>query len=279
MKRNMFIIFGFAFFMFCSIANAGQFIGSPEPLAKKGQLSLGAGYFYGQDTLRPEDNISLSVPGLNLVWKDIDVRQNQAFFQVHYGIARGVEIFARAGAADLRSDDTFLFGSKFSGNFKPFGTVGVKIYSRIDETWGLGLFLQQSVYGAFTDEKTDHVSALLPDGSIIRGIPAHRRIDIDPSWEFNAGVSLQAKTGVLKWYAGPLFYLIGAPEVRETIWIGDQRFVATPIRYTTFSTYREKNIMGGFGGVVISFGKNITATIEGQVKQDASAGAVIGFAF
>ncbi len=94
-----------AIFVLTASAQAGNF-GPPEPEAQAGNVSLGVGYFYSSDSLKPSDDSFVDQPNF---WQKTTFVQNQAYLQANYGFFKDWEVYGRLGGADLRSKEIFYY--------------------------------------------------------------------------------------------------------------------------------------------------------------------------
>jgi hypothetical protein len=268
------------FLLIGGIADAGQFWGSPEPLAKKGKFSLGVGYLYTNDTIVPESPLFLETSTFVILWDEAEIEQNQIYVEGSYGFFDGAEVFLRVGVADVESDEAFLFGSDFDDSFGVFGTLGVRMVRNITDIWGVGAYAQGSVYSTYEDEKTELVNLLLLNGTVITDVPVTQKIETDSaSWEINLGVALQANVDIITFYAGPFVYWQRIPDVVGTISIDDARVVTAPLTVESSTGYQEDVNGGGFAGIALNVGNGVRVQIEGQLRSRLSAGGSVGFSF
>ncbi|MBU4320291.1 MAG: hypothetical protein Q8N12_01330 [Thermodesulfovibrionales bacterium] len=90
--------------------------------------------------------------------------------------------------------------------------------------------------------------------------------------EINLGIGLQGKIGDAILYGGPVAYWAKAKaELTGTI-----TGVGT---LTDSTTYKEKNNVGGFAGVRLPLGKNVSLEVEGQLKSRFSMGGALTYSF
>ena len=89
------------------------------------------------------------------------IRQNEIYSQAAYGAKNIWEIYARIGVSDLKISDVFSSTdastttnkNDFAENWKFFGTLGAKGFYPINETFGIGAFIQGTYYFSnFTDD-------------------------------------------------------------------------------------------------------------------------------
>jgi hypothetical protein len=280
MKKFGIIQLVLIFSLLGGIADAGQFLGSPTPMAKKGKFALEAGYFRSNDLLDTESRTILATPHFAIFWDDFELEQNQFYLQGSYGFYNGSEVFLRIGAADVETDDSFLFGTEFDDDYKVFGTLGVRLVKQITDIWGVGTYAQGTIYSTYEDEATEMVDILLLPNTLITDVPINQRIETDnPSWEIYIAVALQAKVDSVTFYAGPFVNWLNIPDVKGTITISDPRYVLQPISVVSRTDYDEHSSFGGFAGITLMAGEKIRIQVEAQFKDRIAAGGSVGFAF
>ncbi len=263
MKKLILAIAIAAIFITSSIVYAGQF-GPPEPAAKEGKVSLGVGYFYSSAKWKPKDTD----------WKESKVTQNQTYLQVGYGFVKNAEVYLRAGGADAKFTNTFLtsadeptylsgFKSDFKDGYKPFGTIGVKGVFNVSDSFGIGPFLQASLYSSYKDSTSGTAG----------GSASSQTITVKNPREINLGVGLQGKIGDVIIYGGPVAYWTKA----KVAWTASPS--ASWEVSSVSTTYKEKNNIGGFAGVRIPLSKSLNLEVEGQYKSEFSMGGALTYAF
>lgn len=240
-------------FLFQGFSHAGQLFGAFEPTTKKGHFSMGIGYFFSDDDFSPK----------NTAFRNARTQQNQIFIQGNYGFIEGGEVYLRGGAADAEIERIFLDNSDFNDDFKPFGTLGVRLSNPLNSIFSVGTFLQGSLYSNYSDETT------------VPGILVKEKYETkNLPWEIILGAGLQARiheTTLL--YAGPMFYLERFDMKRTMTSIIDN------ITVEESSRYKERNNIGAFLGLRFSLGKQFHVEVEGQMKRRASAGGSITYSF
>ncbi len=280
MKKYVVLVIAAMLLVSSNVAYAGQFFGSPETTTTAGKVSVTAGYFYSEDNIKPDDKVSLGSSDIKVNWKTAQIKQNQVYIQGNYGFIDGGEVYVRAGLADMKSKNAFLFNSEFSDNLRPFGALGFKFVNHIDSTWGVGAYFQGTIYSSYKDEITESVDVPLPDGTIITNVPVKQKINAgNPSWEVDIGAALQAKVGRAIFYVGPEVYWLRLPKVEETISIGDPRVVSSPFTLTNSTSYKEKQNLGAFAGIGIPLGMGFRVDVEGQIKSRVSGGGALTYSF
>lgn len=253
MKRLVVIIGVLMLFLVSNVVYAGQF-GPPEPATKEGQLSLGIGYFYHSARWKPKATD----------WDSVKINQNQAYLQVGYGFVKNWEGYLRVGGADARVKEAFLFDSGTSGfkdSLKPFATIGFKALLYSSPYFGMGPFLQASLYSDYEDTKT---------GTIL-GVPVSEGIRIKNPWDVNLGVGLQGKIREATLYGGPVVYWAGSKVEGEAGALG--------VMETESTAYKERNFVGGFAGLRLPLGKGFNVEVEGQLKSRFSFGGALTYLF
>lgn len=266
MKRIKLIAAFLVLFVGENMAFAGQF-GAPEAVTKLGKISLGIGYFYYSDKLEPRDR-----EGTWIGWEKSKITQNQAYLQLGVGIMPNCEVYFRVGGADIKVPDAFLtsdespelagFKDKFKDNLKPFGTIGIKGGYNFAPPFGIGYFVNTSLGSNYKDKTA---------GTFL-GVAANQEMKIKRPWEVNLGVALQGEIGEVLLYGGPLVYWVRS----KVEWEGSIPGVGS-IRDST--TYKEKNNLGGFGGIRLTLGKGLSVEVEGQLKNRLSAGGYLVYSF
>ena len=268
MKKLILAIAIAAIFVTGSMVYAGQF-GPLEPAAKEGKTALGVGYFYYSAKWKTKD----------VGWDESKVTQNQAYLQLGYGVAKNWEAYLRVGGADSKLKDVFTtnaddstragFKSDFKDGYKPFGTIGVKGVFNVTPSFGIGPFLQASLYSSYKDSTSGTVS----------GYSETQEWKVKKPREINLGIGLQGKIGETIIYGGPVAYWAKA-KIQETFKVVGATYVATGTNTLASSTtYKEKNNIGGFAGVRLPLGKGINIEVEGQMKSKFSFGGALTYSF
>ena len=264
MKKLILAIAIAAIFATGSIAYAGQF-GPPEPAAKEGKVSLGLGYFYSSAKFKPKNTED---------WEEEKISQNQTYLQIGYGFTKNWEAYLRVGGADLKVkniiDDPDMTNSgpkDFKDGLKPFGTLGVKgvIYESDNKSFGIGPFVQATLYSSYKDEWTLNELGWSDQG--------YAKAKIKNPSEINLGVSAQVKIGEILLYGGPVayWYKVKGEFDAQNLTSGESGSDST--------TYKEKNNIGGFAGVRIPLSKSLNLEVEGQYKSEFSMGGALTYAF
>lgn len=262
MKKLMVIVAVLILFVTSSVVYAGQF-GPPEPTAKEGKVALGVGYFYSSAKLKPKNTED---------WEEGKINQNQAYLQLSYGIIKNWEAYLRVGGADLKvknaitdSDITNSGPKDFKDGLKPFGTLGIKGLLYESQSFGIGPFVQATLYSSYKDEWTYSELGWSDSGTLKAKYKNPRDI--------NLGVSAQAKIGGVILYGGPVAYWYKAKaEV-------DVQNLTTGTSGSDSTTYKEKNNVGGFAGVRLPLGKGLSIEVEGQMKSRFSFGGALTYSF
>jgi hypothetical protein len=246
------------FSMNTSAAAAGLF-GAPQTASKEaGGLNTAIGYWYHEDTYTND--------------KDHVIRQNEIYSQVAYGAKNIWEISARIGVSDLKildafsSTDTYTTTNKndFADNRKFFGTLGAKGFYPINETFGIGAFIQGTYY---FDKFNDSVAGI--SGSK----PFTTDLKVDNPWEVNFGVGFQATVPYgIKLYAGPYIYYSEAK-----VSLGAN---IPGLEYATENvSIKNKSIAGGFAGIDIPLAKGFRLNVEAQFSDRFSSGAAVTYIY
>jgi len=253
-----------AIFATGSMVYAGQF-GPPEPAAKEGKAALGLGYFYSSAKLKPKNTEDF--------W-EIKPTQNQAYLQLGYGIAKNWEVYLRVGGADIKiknaitdTDLTNTGPKDFKDGIKPFGTLGIRglLYESNNKSFGIGPFIQTSLYSSYKDEWTLSELGWSDSGTI--------KVKVKNPWDVNLGISAQVKIGEVILYGGPAAYWNKAKAE------GDAQNLTTGKSFSGSTTFKEKNNIGGFAGVRVPLGKGLSLEVEGQMKSKFSMGGALTYSF
>jgi hypothetical protein len=226
--------------LFAATAGAETF-GPASPAAKPGVLTLGTGVF--------GSSFSYDIDNANFL--DSKAKQLQGYLQLGYATSTSCETYLRLGMADLRIDNVFGNGRDFKADSEPYGTLGIKGLLRKSPNFDIGVFLQGSYFGDYSDS------------SVIGGNVAS--LAVEKTWEANLGLVLQKELegGIL--YGGPLAY------IRK----GD---VSTNIGPAS-DEFEEENNLGGFVGVRWPLKNGVTFDFEAQFKSEVSGGAAVIFPF
>ena len=264
MKKVMLVIVVLMLFAMGSMVYAGQF-GPPEPAAKEGKASLGIGYFYSSAKYKPKDTVN---------FREFKGTQNQAYLQLGYGFVKNAEVYLRVGGADAKvknaitDPDITNSGPKdFKDGLKPFGTLGVKgiIYESDNKSFGIGPFIQASLYSSYKDEWTFSELGWSDSGYL--------KLKVKKPWDINLGISAQAKIGEVILYGGPVAYWNKAKAEAEA------KNLTTGNSDSASTTIKEKNNVGGFAGIRIPLSKGLNLEVEGQLKSRFSMGGALTYAF
>jgi hypothetical protein len=226
------------FFTISPKAIAAGLFGAPQTVSREaGGLNTAIGYSYHEDTYENG--------------ADLKIRQNEIYSQAAYGAKNIWEIYARLGMADLKIEDAFQDNEKF------FTTLGAKAFYSVNETWGLGAFVQGTYY--FSDF-TDNISR-------------NKEIKVENLRDINCGVGFQATIPRgIKLYVGPYIYY---SEAKMSL---PSNIHGLGYAAGNFSV-QNKSIAGGFAGLDIPLIKGFRLNIEGQYSDRFSAGAAISFTY
>jgi hypothetical protein len=242
-----------------SVATAGGLFGPPQTVSKEtGGLNAAIGYWYHEDTYKNG--------------ADHTIRQNEIYSQVAYGANNIWETYVRIGVSDLKIFDAFSStdGSTktnkndFEENWKFFGTLGAKGFYPINNTLGIGAFIQGTYYFSnFTDDVTG-ISGSTPFTTDLR---------VKNLWDVNFGVGFQATIPYgIRLYAGPYICYSEATVSLATNIPG--------LEYAAGNgSVQNKSIMGGFAGVDIPLIKGFRLNVEGQYSDKFSAGAAVSYTY
>ncbi len=225
-------------------ASAFGLLGPPIPEVLEDEAALEVGYENEATKWKPED----------AAFDEVSVRRNQAYVQL---LGAGIS-FTELGAAFLRVGGAdFDDGASFKDGMKPFGSLGMKEvwYGSRRSRFGIGSIFLANYCTGYEAEKT------LSTGTTVTA-------KIESQWDVGLGVGLQARIGEKFFlYGGPLVVYGNAKVKRE----GGGTVEKT--------TYKEKNIPGGFGGIGLSLSKRLVFFVEAQYRSDLSAGASIAWSF
>ena len=241
--------------LFSTRVYAGEF-GPVGPAGKDGQFTLGAGYFLSQTKIRP---------GSNDFFDEAEIRRNEVYLQAGYSFTKNWEAYVRLGGADFRADNAFEFDSglkDFSDGMKPFAAVGIRGLAYSNAAFGIGPFLQTSFYSDF--KKTENGRLL--------GLPVSEELKFKGLWELDLGAVVQVKLKDVVCYAGPVVYWTRTKvEAKGT--------VLGAVFADEASTFKEKENVGGFGGLRVPLAKGLNLGIEAQAKGRLSVGGVLTYSF
>jgi hypothetical protein len=156
-----------------------EYFGTPEPLARDGNFSLGVGYAYVSN--------KYEITSSSDTFK---FEQNQIYLQINT-FYRYLEFYGRVGGADFRVQDGPGSLSDFSDNsYQAFVTVGTKGKWDFAPHFSLGPFIEASYFGQHSDK--------------VNG----QNVDIGGYYKVDLGLFLQAKFQPVILYAGPFAYLV-----------------------------------------------------------------------
>jgi len=211
-----------------------------------------AGQFGAPEPLASSGNISLGVGYFYNAdkWKssansqDYKFSQNQIYLQFNATLDK-IEFYIRGGGADLKFDNAFG-SSDFNDNYKLFGTMGVKGILDINHYIGIGAFAQGSLFSTYKSQSS---------GSQELQIKNYSAVDV--------GLMLQGKFDKILVYAGPFLYWTYADmETSSHSW-----------------NLKQSNNFGGVAGIRVPIAQGINIEIEGQYRQEFSAGGAISYSF
>lgn len=246
-SKVVFLFMAMTLFAFWGSASAGQF-GAPEPVAGPGYFSLGGGYFYNADKWKLGSNS-----------QDYKFSQNQVYLQLSVAVNK-IEFYIRGGAADLKFENAFPNGD-FNDNYNLFGTMGVRGIIDINDYVGIGYFAQGSLFSTYKSQSTGFGN----------GISTTQQLEIKNLYEVDVGLMVQGKINRMCIYAGPFVYWTHANLETTIISPGS----STP----GSSSLDQPNNFGGVVGIRIPIYKGINFEIEGQYRQEISAGGAITYSF
>jgi len=253
MRRLIVAVTAVMMFVSASVAYAGEY-GPAEPTSKPGGFALGIGYTYHQAKLKTN------------AWSD-KLTQKEAYLNAEYSPARNIAVYAKLGGADMKIKNAFgLNGNDydFKDGMKPFGTLGVKGMVDMTNSFGVGLFVQGSLYGKYKDVSTDTSM-----GTVDQVKSEHKS-----TWAVDIGIPVQYKFSGsdIVLYGGPVVYWYKTKSVSQFFTNG----VSTSSIFTGY--LKEKNNVGAFVGGRIPISKGISLVVEGQMKSMFSLGSMVSFA-
>ena len=198
------------------------------------------------------------------------IRQNRVYSELAYG-ARGWEIYGRIGISDLKFSDAFgstegttTSKNDFEDNWRFFGTLGVKGFYPLTETFGVGAFLQGSYqFSDFKDTVTGSQN----------GIPFSVEGKFKNLRDVNFGLGLQARVPRgIKLYIGPYVYY-SAADVAVSANIPGLKFGTGDV------TMKNNTNFGGFTGFDVPLARGFHLNVEGQYSERFSIGAAISYSY
>lgn len=218
-----------------------EVFGPASPAAKPGVLTLGGGL--------TGNAFSYEIDNNNFF--DSKAKQVQGYLQLGYATSTSCETYLRLGMADLRIDNAFISSRDFKADYEPYGTLGIKGLLRKNPNFDLGVFLQGSYFGDYSDN------------ALIGG--TNYTLAFEKTWEANLGLVLQKELdgGIL--YGGPIAF------IRK----GDAK---TSVNNASDS-YEEEGNFGGLVGVRWPLKNGVTFDFEAQLKSEVSGGAAVTFPF
>ena len=241
-----------------STAAAGLF-GAPQTVSKEaGGLNTAIGYWYHE----------------NIYTNDTDhiIRQNEVYSQAAYGANNLWEIYARIGGSDLKILDVFSSTdasttpnkNDFADNWKWFGTLGAKGFYPVNETFGIGAFIQGTYYWS---NFTDDVTGTSGGKTFATDLKVKNLFDV----HFGVGFQATIPCGI-KLYAGPYIYYSEA-NVSLAADIPGLEYAAGNV------SIKNKSIAGGFVGIDMPLAKGFRLNMEGQYSERFSAGAAVSYIY
>jgi hypothetical protein len=287
MKKTVLVIAVLMLFAMGSVVYAGQF-GPLEPAAKEGRVALGIGYFRSSAEWKPKD-----------VGEGKKVTQNKVYLQLSYSPVKNLELYARVGGADLKIKDVFrtneevramlladgvtdpvVTGLKpdFKEGLRTFGTIGVKGFFNVSDSFGIGPFAQVSMYSSYKDRNSGTVTGTIPGvGALLA--TGTEELKIKNLRDINLGIGLQGKIGDLIVYGGPFAYWTRAKVDWTEVVTGTREGVPFTDSLSRSITIEEENNIGGFAGLRLPLGKGLNFEVEGQIKSRFSMGGALTYAF
>lgn len=286
MKKVMTIVAVSMFILASSVAYAGQF-GPLEPAAKEGRVALGIGYFRSSAEWKPD------------VGESRKLTQNKVYLQLSYSPVKNLELYARVGGADAKMKNVFTTNEElraqllaegvtapvvtglkpdFKEGLRTFGTIGVKGFFNVSDFFGIGPFAQVSMYSSFKDRNSGTVTGTIPGvGPLLA--TGTEEAKIRNLRDINIGIGLQGKIGDVIVYGGPFAYWARAKTDWTEVVTGTIGGVPFTDSFSRSITIEEENNIGGFAGLRLPLGKNLSFEVEGQLKSRFSMGGALTYAF
>jgi len=249
-KILLIVVFGIAFLFQAGMAAAFGPFGAPEPAPKEGSgFRVGVGYWYSKEKFEFES-------------VDLKIKQNQTYVELARTFANS-EVMARIGASDAKTLD-------FDSNWKPFGTIGMKMYFPLGSTFGVGPIVQGS-----------YVLSDYSDTVFSNDAPDETRTPIEMKmknfWEIKGALAFQAKIApAAKLYAGPFAYY---SQTKIELNLPPGEFWEETGTRTASATAKNKSKLGGFAGAELVLDKKFVVNIEGQYSNYFSAGGTVSYLF
>lgn len=241
-------------------AYAGQF-GSPEPASREKIFSLGLGYFNYGDRWAPGDSNQ----------EDVKIKAQQEYLQMGFRLMEKSELYLRMGYSGLEIKDAFAAGpglSGFKSDFRGKGeilTAGFKNVFDINSWLGAGPFIQANI-SIFGDSTKGMIADSGGNQAAIQEMSVLTK-------DVNIGMAAQSKIFGMTFYAGPVVFW-SRTIIKHRMAAGEKTLFASSTDY-----HAEKNNFGGFAGLKFPLGGNLVLEIEGQKKNQFSAGALIMYLF
>lgn len=260
-----------------NLTYAGQF-GPPEPAAGEGKLSIAVGYVHLSGKLHPER-------GKRFIQQH-DIERNQVYLQAGYGFVTNWEAYLRVGGSDFKIDNAFPLAARngssdiFNDSFNPFGTFGLKGLLYDGSYFGIGPFLQASLFSNYKDKTKyrgfDPACEVLQLGNCGPLFITDRsdELKVKHPWDVNLGLDFQSKIYGITFYGGPFAYWTGYKARFKIESTGGASFFDA-------THYREKNNFGGFVGLrtPLPWVERVHAEVEGQFKNKGSVGISLHYLF
>jgi hypothetical protein len=266
-----------------TMAFAASNFGSITPEANK-TFSVGTEYFRYSQEWSPE--------GDNESFKSI---QNQFSANFMYNINDKIELKLGLGMADFNGEDIFEATSPFTGetvtedfegDYKPFGTIGVKGVAYQEGIFSVGPFAQFSMYSNY--EKDKSWSDSYSDSYVDCQASLKETIKIKDQYDLTLGLTGQAD--VLKSdnmsasiYAGPYYRLARAKgEVTDAYSADlDSYFGSLSESYSESISVdlENKDEFGFFIGTSVNVGYGVSINGEGQFSSEPSYGVSLTKSF
>lgn len=233
-------------------AFAAQPLGGPVD-AEKGKWSTSVGYFYSQDRWT-----SNTLSG-NF---DPKITTYSYFGQVAYGVAKGWDVYARAGVVDAKLVQSSV---DFNANGKFFAALGTHGTLFEKKEWHLALGPIANV--AYYTNWTDSANTFLPTNTGLT------YISIKDHWSANVGLGFRwSPIQLLTVYGGP-FYNYETAKLKANGFIRGIPFSGSGNNISADKSF------GSRLGIQIPFKDQFSINFEAQMKDYFGAGGWLTFYF
>jgi len=255
MKRCLAVSLSLIMVLCAARAFAAQPLGGP-PEAEAGKWAISGGYFYSQDKWT-----SSTLSG-NF---DPKVSTNSYFGQAAYGVARGWDVYLRAGGIDaklVQSDVDFKADGQF---FVALGTHGT-LFEKKDWHLALGPIANVAYYSNWTDRATSILAATAGTGL--------NAITVKDHYSANVGIGFRwTPIEFLTIYGGP-FYNYESAKLQASGFVRGIPFSGSGNNISADKSF------GSRLGVQIPIIKNmLSVNLEAQMKDYFGGGGWLTYSF